>query len=109
MASVLSKLGIKPMEAGLTLTRAFDNGLILGPDDLRFDLTAYRKDITQAITNALGLSIETGYVTPESAPRIIGKGFREAMALATEAGYVTKDTIEFVLRRAVARQLSWSD
>jgi len=102
MASVLSKLGIKPMEAGLTLTRAFDNGLILGPDDLRFDLTAYRKDITQAITNALGLSIETGYVTPESAPRIIGKGFREAMALATEAGYVTKDTIEFVLRRAVA-------
>jgi large subunit ribosomal protein L10 len=102
MASVLSKLGIKPMEAGLTLTRAFDNGLILGPDDLRVDLTAYRKDITQAITNALGLSIETGYVTPESAPRIIGKGFREAMALATEAGYVTKDTIEFVLRRAVA-------
>jgi large subunit ribosomal protein L10 len=102
MASVLSKLGIKPMEAGLTLTRAFDNGMILGPEDLRFDLPTYRKDITQAITNALGLSIETGYVTPESAPRIIGKGFREAMALATEAGYVTKDTVDFVLRRAVA-------
>ena len=102
MASVLSKLGIKPMEAGLTLTRAFDNGLIFGPEDLRFDLTAYRKDIAQGITNALGLSMETGYVTPESAPRIIGKGFRQAMALATEAGYVTKDTIEFVLRRAVA-------
>src|SRR2546422_8375931 len=103
MASVLSKLGIKPMEAGLTLTRSFDNGLIFGPEDLRFDLTAYRKDIAQGITNALGLRIETGYVTPESAPRIIGKGFRQAMPLATEPATVTTETIEFVLKRAVAR------
>ncbi len=102
MASVLSKLGIKPMEAGLTLTRAFDNGMILGPSDLTFDLTAYRNEISQAVMMALGLSVEAGYLTPESAPRVLGRGLREAMALATEAGFVTKDTIEFVLRRAVA-------
>ncbi len=102
MASLLSKLGIKPMEAGLTLTRAFDNGMILGPSDLAFDLNAYRKDISQAVMLALGLSVEAGYLTRESAPRILGRGLREAMALATEAGFVAKDTIEFVLRRAVA-------
>jgi len=101
MASVLSKLGIKPMEAGLTLTRAFDNGLIFGPEDLRFDLTAYRKDIAQGITNALGLSIETGYVTPESAPRIIGKGFRQAMAIGDRGRIRYKRHDRFVLRRAV--------
>src|SRR3989449_9117731 len=42
MASVLSKLGLQPMEAGLTLVSAFDNGSILRTADLSFDLTAYR-------------------------------------------------------------------
>src|SRR5215831_12815630 len=40
MASVLSKLGLKPMEAGLTLATAFDNGTILRSDDLVLDISA---------------------------------------------------------------------
>src|SRR5256885_12466344 len=37
MASVLSKLGLKPMEAGLTLSSAYDNGTILRSEDLVLD------------------------------------------------------------------------
>ena len=92
MASVLSKLGLKPMEAGLTLATAYDNGTILRADDLV---------LFQAISNAFGLSIDAGYVTPENAPRILGKGMREALAIAVEAGFLESGTIEPVLRRAV--------
>lgn len=101
MASVLSKLGLKPMEAGLTLVRAYDNGTILGSNDLSLDLTAYRKDLTQALSNAFSLSIEAGYVTPEIAPRILGRALRQALSVAAEAGYLGSGTIEHVLQRAV--------
>ena len=101
MASVLSKLGLKPMEAGLTLVTAFDNGSILRSDDLVLDLSAYRKDVTQALNFAINLTIEVGYVTEENAPRILGKGMREALALAAESGFMEPGSVEHVLKRAL--------
>src|SRR6059058_2234438 len=102
MASVLSKLGLKPMEAGLTLVVAFDNGTILRGGDLTVDLPSYKNDLITAINDALNLSTEVGYVTVENAPRILVKGFREALALAGEAAFLEEGTIEYVLKRAVA-------
>lgn len=101
MASVLSKLGLKPMEAGLSLIAAYDNGTILRQPDLSFDLESYRKDIFQAVSNAFNISLEAGYPTPETAPRMLSKAMRQALALADSAGYLEKGTVEHVLRRAV--------
>jgi len=101
MASVLSKLGLKPMEAGLTLVTAFDNGSILRSDDLVLDLPAYRKDVAQAVNLALNLTIEVGYVTEENAPKILAKGMREALALAAESGFMEPGSVEHVLKRAL--------
>src|SRR5947208_7851661 len=58
MASVLSKLGLKPMEAGLTLSTASDNETILQSEDLVFDIGTYRKDISKPVLNPSGLQIE---------------------------------------------------
>ena len=102
MASVLSKLGLKPMEAGLTLVVAFDNGTILRGGDLALDLPSYKNDLITAINDALNLSTEAGYVTVENAPRILVKGFREALALAGEAAFLEEGTTEYVLKRALA-------
>jgi large subunit ribosomal protein L10 len=101
MASVLSKLGLKPMEAGLTLATAFDNGTILRAEDLVLDIGAYRQDVLSAVRNAFGLSLEAGYATPENAPRILGKGMNEAIAIAVAAGFLETGTVEPVLRRAI--------
>ena len=101
MASVLSKLGLKPMEAGLTLATAFDNGTILRSEDLVLDIGVYRQDVLNAVRNAFGLSLEAGYVTPENAPRILGKGMNEAIAIAVAAGFMETGTVEPVLRRAI--------
>ena len=101
MASVLSKLNLKPMEAGLTLATAFDNGTILRAEDLVLDIGAYRQDVLSAVRNAFGLSLEAGYVTPENGPRILGKGMNEAIAIAVAAGFMETGTVEPVLRRAI--------
>src|SRR6266852_7292910 len=99
MASVLSKLGLKPMEAGLSLVSAFDNGTIMRSEDLTFDLPSYKNDFLMGINNALNLSTEAGYIVPENAPRILAKGMREALALAGEAGFLEAGTVEYVLKR----------
>jgi len=103
MASVLSKLGLKPMEAGLSLAVAFDNGTIMRSEDLTFDLPSYKNDFLMGINNALNLSTEAGYVTPENAPRILVKGMREALALAMESGFLEAGTVEYVLKRALSQ------
>ncbi len=100
MASVLSKLGLKPMEAGLNLVMAFDHGTILHADDLILDLPSYRREFAEALNNAFSLSIEAGYVTEENAPRILVKGMREALALAGESGFVEEGSVEYVLKKA---------
>ncbi len=101
MASVLSKLGLKPMEAGLILVSAFDNGTILHSDDLILDLSSYKSDLAQAINDAFSVSIEAGYVTEENAPRILVKGMREALALAGESGFLEEGSVEYVLKKAL--------
>ena len=100
LASLLSKLGMKPMEAGLTIVRAFDEGTVLKLEDLVFDLEAYKSDLAEACRDALALALETEYVLPETASMIIGNAYREALFLANEAEFPTSENIEDLVKRA---------
>jgi large subunit ribosomal protein L10 len=99
-ASLLSKLGMKPMEAGLSLSSAYDNGLVLGPNDLTFDLDRMRTDFTSAARLAFGVAVEASIVLPETAPAIISKAFRQAVAVSVESGFFTEETGEMIIQKA---------
>jgi large subunit ribosomal protein L10 len=109
LASLLSKLGMKPMEAGLTIVRAFDEGIVLKPEDLMFDLEAYKSDLAEACRDALALAVETEYLVPETAPTIIGNAFREALYLSNEAEFPTSENIEDLVKRAYSEMRILSD
>jgi len=109
LASLLSKLGMKPMEAGLSIVRAFDQGLVLKPEDLVFDLETYKADLTSAQRGALGLAVETEYILPETASLILGRGFREAMQLANQAEFPTSENIETLVKQAYSEMKILSD
>jgi large subunit ribosomal protein L10 len=100
LASLLSKLGMKPMEAGLSLSYAYDNGLVLGPNDLAFDLDGMRNDFATAARLAFGVAVEANMMLPQTAPVIIGKAYRQAVALSVEAGFFTKETAEMIIQKA---------
>jgi large subunit ribosomal protein L10 len=102
LASLLSKLNIKPIRAGLTIALAYENGLIYAGDIVAIDLEQYRKSLIDAYTSSRGLAIVIGYVTKETAPELLAKAYREAMSLAVEAGFVTKETAPLILGRAEA-------
>jgi large subunit ribosomal protein L10 len=109
LASLLSKLGMKPMEAGLSIVRAFDAGVVLKLDDLVFDLESYKSDLAEACRDAIALSIETEYVVPETAPIMIGNTYREALYLANEVEFPTSENIGDLVKQAYSEMTVLSD
>ena len=85
LASLLSKLNIKPIRAGLTIALAYESGLIYAGELVAIDLEKYRQSLLDSYASARGLAIVIGYVTKETAPLIFGKAEAEAAALTAKA------------------------
>ena len=105
LASVLSKLGIKPMELGLSLTAAYEQGVVYAEEELKVDLDAYRTNLRQAASQAFNVAVNTGYVLPETAPQILGKVYREALSLAINAAYPAEEALPQIIRTAYIQML----
>jgi len=107
-ASLLSKLGMKPMEAGLSLSYAYDHGSILNTNDLEFNLDKMKADISSAARLAFGVAVEANILLPETAPMILGKAYRQAVEVSVESGFFTKQTADKIIGRAYANMKALS-
>jgi large subunit ribosomal protein L10 len=103
LASLMSKLNIKPIEAGIAVNFAIAEGLLFKEADLRINLAEYRDELVRSFQQALALATEAGYVTPETVKPMLVKAQQHARSLAAESGYLTKDTADIVLPRAQSK------
>ncbi|MDI6805221.1 MAG: 50S ribosomal protein L10 [Candidatus Bathyarchaeia archaeon] len=108
LASVLSKLGIKPVEAGLSLRVIYDDGWIITQEQLRIDIKETQQTIQKAQADAFALSISCAYPTPENTVTILQVAHQEAYALSINAAIPTKDTTADLVRKANMEMLSLS-
>lgn len=102
LAALLSKLDIKPVEAGVELAGALESGIIYARDELVIDIEAFRSELSQAHQGAISLSIEVGYLTSENIGTLIARAAQSAESLASESGYLSADTSERVIQKANA-------
>jgi large subunit ribosomal protein L10 len=100
LATLLSKLDVKPIEAGIVLNSALEENLVYNQEELVIDVEKYRKAFAQAHHEALALSVEIGYVTKENVNTIISRASQQARSLAIESGVLTEETKEQTLQRA---------
>ena len=100
LASLLSKLNVKPVEAGISVNFAIAEGLRYQEQDLNLDLDEYKEELARSFVQALALATEAGYMTSETVTPLLVKAHQQAISLASEAGYVTPETAGFVLPRA---------
>jgi len=108
LASVLSKLGIKPVESGLAMSYAFDEGLVITQEQLKLDIEGTKQTVERAYADSFALSLSIAYPTTENTPTLIQVAHREAYALSMSAVIPTKETIEDLVRKAHAEMLSLS-
>jgi large subunit ribosomal protein L10 len=108
LASLLSKLGIKPVEAGLSLKIVYDDGTILTEEELTLDIDGFRRSIGEAHQYAFNLSLEAAIPLPENVGFLLSLAHQRAASLALNAGIINKDTIEDLIRKANMEMLSLS-
>jgi large subunit ribosomal protein L10 len=106
LAAVLSKLGVKAVEAGLSMNAVLDEGLIIGGDLLKVDVEATRKSIEQNHRDAFALSLTITYPTTENIDALLQTTHQEAFILALNAAVPTKETISDLIRKAHTEMLS---
>jgi large subunit ribosomal protein L10 len=108
LASVLSKLGIKPVEAGLIMKVAFDDGLIITQEQMQIDISKTKQNIEKAHSSAFALSLSIAYPTPENTVMLLQVAHREAYLLSLNAPAPTKETMADLIRKAHMEMLSLS-
>jgi len=101
LARILNALGIEPLEVGLNLLAAYEDGIIYTPDVLAIDEQEYIEMLKRAYMHAFNLSVNTAYPTRETIEAIIQKAYLGAKSVAIEAGYITPETIEDIFGRAL--------
>lgn len=97
LADVLSKLGIKPMDVGLSLQAAFFEGSVYEPSVLAIDEEMILRQISLAGQQAFNLSVNAVIPTTETMAPIITRAVREARGLAVEASVYEKDVIDGII------------
>lgn len=97
LAGLLSRLGLKPIKAGISVNLAYMDGLLFREKDIAIDPDEYLNELKASFAAALGLAVQQAYLTKESTPLVIAKGFRNAKALAVAAGYISKDTAAAII------------
>ena len=106
LASLLSKLNIKPVEAGIAINCAITNGLFFEEKDLKIDLMDYTNELKDSFLSAIAISLKAAYPTRETSTFLILEAQGNANALAAEAGYLSTDSTNFVLMGAETRAKS---
>jgi large subunit ribosomal protein L10 len=100
LAGVLSKLGIKAVELGLSMRVILDDGLIIQGSQLVIDVAATRKNVESLNAQAYALAMGVAYTTKETIKPLLQTAHQKAVALSVSAAIPTKDTIGDLIRKA---------
>ena len=99
LAALLGKMDIKPVEAGIVLESALEEGLVYAKEDMVIDVEQFAQEIVQAHQEAISLSVEIAYVTTENVEQIHAKAAQSARSVSVESGFLTDETKEQVLQK----------
>ncbi|MDR2203430.1 MAG: 50S ribosomal protein L10 [Nitrososphaerota archaeon] len=106
LASVLSKLGIKSVELGMSMRAVYDNGMIITGDQLVVDVAATKKSVETNNQDAFALALEIGYICKDTIKPLIQRAHQNAISLSVGAAVPTKETIGDIIRKANAEMTS---
>jgi large subunit ribosomal protein L10 len=103
VAAVLSKLKIEPMELGINLVAAYEEGVIFTSDILLFDENEYKKKIENAALDSFKLTLALYYPTKENISILLVKAYRDSIFLADSKDIMTSENIKKLLGKAEAQ------
>jgi len=99
-ASIMNRLDIKPMEIGLELSAAYEDGVTYPGDILRIDEKETLNKLGNAYNQAFNLCINAGIINKTVITPMLSKAQTQALNLALSAQIINKQTIKQYLSKA---------
>ncbi|HLD83662.1 MAG TPA: 50S ribosomal protein L10 [archaeon] len=100
MVNGFNLLKLEPMQIGIDMVCAWENGVIYEGKVLDIDKDEYQRNVEACVAAALNLSVNAGYATKDNISIMIQKAFSEARSLVIEADIIDRDFIGDVLAKA---------
>jgi len=105
-AGILKRLGIEPMEIGLSIIHVWENGIIFTAEQLQINEKAFVEKLKQAHGAAIALSINASIPVKETIAALLQKMHSQALALSLNTGIITDQTREDIVRKAESQAFS---
>ncbi len=109
IANVFSLLKIEPMEIGLELVVALEDGIVYKKGVLDIDESYYENEILGAVQKAINLSVNAGYPTQLTVDIMIQKAFNEVKNLCVDLDILEKDFVDDIIIKAIRQAKSLED
>lgn len=103
LATILTRLGIEPMEVGLNIKALHEEGTVYRKDVLDVDEKAILADIVNETQRCLQLSLGIGYVTKDNIEILLGRAGKDSLGLGVGIAWTSKDTIARLISKAMAQ------
>ena len=103
---MLAKLDINPIEIGIILTGAIEDGFFFPASSLNIDLDQFRTDVITATSGAFNLACNIRWFSEQTMPVLLSKASSEALSVAVEAGVANEKTAPLFISRANTRALA---
>ncbi|MBI2140972.1 50S ribosomal protein L10 [Candidatus Woesearchaeota archaeon] len=100
VAEVLAKFSIQPMEIGLNLVAAYENGIIYGRKVLSVDPATYVNELVSAAMESRAVALHIGFPAAETIGTLITMSARQARHIAREYGIMVSELAEELVGKA---------
>ncbi len=106
VAEILARLDIRPMDVGLGMVAAYEDGIIYTRDVLETDEKAFSDKLNSAAVQAFNLAFNIAYTTKDNISLLIAKAFNDAKALGISQKIFDEGVIQELLGKAEMEMLS---
>lgn len=109
VAEILTRLGIQPMEVGLDLVAAYENGTIYTKDILAIDEEEFMGKLKSASLGAFNVAMFISYPTRATIKHLISKAANDAKALGLSQNIIDTGIVEVLIGNAERGMLNLKD
>ncbi|MES2153530.1 MAG: 50S ribosomal protein L10 [bacterium] len=106
LAAMLQKLEIKPIDLKIDLKAAFEKDTMFLPDALAVDEDVIFGQIGVAVRTAREVSLQTGWITADTADALLGRAYKQAIALILEKNLSVDAAVEQTVTADYAKVLA---
>lgn len=106
LATMLAKLEIRPVELKIDLKAAFEVDTLFLPDALGIDEDVIMGQLGLAVRTANEVSLQTGWITPQTADALLGRAYKQAIALVLEKGLEVDEAVKQTVTEDYAKVLA---